>query len=423
MTTTSPHRQALGADDALATCPIMPNYGPPPVSFARGDGTLLFDIAGKRYLDFLGGLAVIGIGHAHPAVTEAVARQAGAVTHVCNYFATPPMGQLAVALDELKGGGGQLFFGNSGAEANEAAIKLARKWGGGGAHGRFKIVSTFGGFHGRTLGSLAATGQPQKHEPFMPLPEGFSYAEWGSVDDVARLIDEHTAAVMVEPLQGEAGVQVPPDGYLTGLRNLCDEHGLLLILDEVQAGMARTGNWWGFEHDLGSPLASDAVRPDIVTMAKALANGMPIGACWARVDIAAAFQPGDHGSTFGGNPVSCAAALAVIETMKEIDAPTLARQQGERLQAGLADIAGIESVRGRGLLLAAEVSASALAGRETRDIYLSCLDAGLVVNAVSPTALRFAPPLTVSDDEIDEALSILDSVLNNTESHASSRAS
>ncbi len=401
------HRDAVEADPGLDACPLMPNYGPPPVSFVRGDGTELFDTAGKRYLDFLGGLAVIGIGHSHPAVSAAVTEQINSVAHVCNYFATPPMGRLAVELNGLLGGGGQLFFANSGTEANEAAIKLARKWGGGSDRGRYKVVSTFGGFHGRTMGSLAATGQPEKHEPFMPLPEGFSYAAWGDVADVARQIDEHTAAVMVEPLQGEAGVQVPADGYVRELRELCDDRGVLLILDEVQAGMCRTGTWWGFEYDLGPATAADAVRPDIVTSAKALANGLPIGACWAKTEIAAAFAPGDHGSTFGGNPVSCAAALAVIQTMKEIDAPSLATERGAQLMAGLSAMPGIESVRGRGLLVASEVSEAALAGRVAKDLYLAGLDAGLVINPVSPTALRFAPPLTVSAAEIDEALAIL----------------
>jgi acetylornithine/N-succinyldiaminopimelate aminotransferase len=376
----------------------MPTYAPPTVTFVRGLGTELWDDQGRRYLDFLCGLAVTSLGHAHPAVAEAICAQASTLLHVSNLFGTEPGPLVASTLDRLLGGGGQVFLCNSGAEANECAIKLARRWGGRGRHG---VVSAYGSFHGRTLATLTATGQPTKHEPFQPLPEGFRYAAWNDLDDVARQIDPTVvAAVLLEPLQGEGGVQPASPTFLRGVRALCDDLGVLLIIDEIQTGLGRTGKWWGFEHA--------GIRPDIVTSAKALGNGVPIGACWAREEIAAAFQPGDHGSTFGGQPLASSAALATLRVMEEEDVPGRAAAAGARLAAALDALPGVASVRGLGLLLAAELQPAVLEANEgAKGVQGRLLDAGLVVNAVTTTALRFAPPLLVSDDEIDEAVAII----------------
>jgi predicted acetylornithine/succinylornithine family transaminase len=373
----------------------MPTYAAPPVTFVRGEGTHLHDDAGKDYLDFLSGLAVTSLGHAHPKVAAAIAEQAATLSHVSNLFGNELAPQVAATLDGLVGGGGQVFFGNSGAEANECAIKLARLAGGRGKH---VVISAFGSFHGRTLATLHATGQPAKHEKFQPLPEGFVHAAAFDLADIERMIDASTAAVLIEVVQGEGGVHPAPDGFVRDLRALCDERGVLLIVDEVQTGLGRTGEWFGFQH-------SD-IRPDIVTVAKALGNGMPIGACWARAELASLFEPGDHGSTYGGQPLACAAARATLDELIAIDAPAAALRAGARLTEGLAALAGISAVRGLGLLLGAE-----LTDGNAKAVNKALLDAGLVVNAVTDTALRFAPPLNVSDDEIDAAVAIVKEVL------------
>jgi predicted acetylornithine/succinylornithine family transaminase len=379
---------------------LMPTYAPADVTFVRGAGTELWDAGGKRYLDFLAGLAVTGLGHANPVVADAVAAQARALVHVSNLFRTEPGEEVAATLDLLIGdgvpAGGKVFFANSGAEANECAIKLARKVGG---RGRHVVVSAFGSFHGRTLATLHATGQPAKHEPFQPLPEGFRHVVFGDLADLERVLDPSVGAVLLEAVQGEGGVNAAPVEYLRDLRALCDERGILLMFDEVQTGLGRTGRWFGFQHA--------GVRPDVVTMAKALGNGVPIGACWARADVAAAFEPGDHATTYGGQPLAAAAARAVLSEMQRLDAPTLAAKAGERLAGALLDVPGIASVRGLGLLLAAELEP----GIDAKAVAGAALDAGLVVNAVTPTALRLAPPLTVSDAEIDEAVATLTEVL------------
>ena len=383
----------------LAESPFMPVFPEPQRMFVRGRGTELFDIDGRRYLDFLSGIAVTSLGHANPAVTAAIAAQAGELLHVSNYFANPRATAAAVAVDELvadaTGHRGLVFFANSGAEAIECAIKLARKHGG---RGRHTVVSAFGSFHGRTLAALAATGQPSKHEPFQPMPEGFRHVAWGDVDAVTAAVDGSVAAVLVEPILGEGGVHPAPAGYLAAIRRVCDESGALMIVDEIQTGMARTGRWFGFEHD--------GVAPDVVTLAKALGNGMPVGACWARSDVAAVFEPGDHGSTYSATAIATAAVTAVITEMRRLDAPVLAAGQGRRLATRLSSVPGVASVRGRGLLLATELD-----GRRAADVVRVLLDHGLVVNAVTPTALRLAPPITVTDAEIDEAVTILGQVL------------
>ncbi|HEU5301437.1 MAG TPA: acetylornithine transaminase [Acidimicrobiia bacterium] len=379
---------------------VMQTYGRIPVAFVRGEGTILWDSAGRRYLDFLSGLAVTSIGHAHPAVATAIADQATTLLHVSNLYYNAIQPRLAARLDALLGGGGQTFFANSGAEANECAIKLARRHGqtrGGPA--RHEIVSAYGSFHGRTLASLAATGQPQKHEAFQPLPPGFRYVLYDDIDALAAALDERTCAVMLEAVQGEGGVQPASPGYLEAVRALCDEREALLIIDEVQTGLGRTGRWFGFQHA--------GIAPDIVTMAKALGNGVPIGACWARADVATAFRAGDHASTFGGQPLAARAALAVLDVMEAADIPARAASAGARLGSGLAALPGVVAVRGHGLLLAAELAPGIAAGAVAQ----SCLDAGLVLNAVTPSALRLAPSLLVTDTEIDDALGLLDAVL------------
>jgi predicted acetylornithine/succinylornithine family transaminase len=381
---------------AGAHCPFMPVFGAPQVMFVRGEGTQLWDASGKRYLDFLSGISVTSLGHAHPVVADAIAEQAHTLLHVSNFFANPVATRAAVLVDELLGGGGQVFFCNSGAEANEAGIKLARKFGG---RGRHKVVSMLGSFHGRTLAALAATGQPAKHEPFQPMPEGFVHVPFGDLAALSAAVDGSVAAVLVECVQGEGGVIPASNEWLQAVRALCTERGALLMIDEVQTGFARTGDWFAFQHA--------GVQPDVVMLAKAMGNGMPVGALWARRDIASVFKPGDHGSTYSGTALATAAVCAVIEVMREIDAPRLAREKGEYLTTQLRTMPKVHDVRGRGLLLGVELGS----GADAKAVQVELLARGLVTNAVTATALRLAPPITVTVDEIDEALSLLREVL------------
>jgi len=379
--------QALDAEN------VMQTYGRLPVAFVRGEGTKLWDSDGNEYLDFLTGLAVTSLGHAHPEVADAIAVQARTLLHVSNLYYNDVQPQVAARLNALLGGDGRVFFCNSGAEANECAIKLARRHGQrNGGPDRFHVISAYGSFHGRTLTTLAATGQPQKQETFQPLPEGFRQVAFDDLDALAAVMDDRVAAVLLEPVQGEGGVNPASTEYLHGVRELCDEREALLIIDEVQTGLGRTGRWFGFEHA--------GVRPDVVTMAKALGNGVPIGACWAQKDVAAAFAPGDHATTFGGQPLAARAALTVLEIMEREGVPARAARAGTRLVESLAKLDGVAEVRGAGLLIAAEL----VSGLDAKAVAQRCLDHGLVVNAVTPTALRFAPPLLVSDAEIDEAV-------------------
>jgi predicted acetylornithine/succinylornithine family transaminase len=379
---------------------VMQTYGRLPVAFVRGAGTKLWDTEGKEYLDFLSGLAVTSLGHAHPEVADAIADQARTLLHVSNLYYNDVQPRVAEKIDALMGGGGRVFFCNSGAEANECAIKLARRHGQrNGGPERFHVISAYGSFHGRTLTTLAATGQPQKQETFQPLPVGFRQVAFDDIDALKRAVDDRVAAVMLEPVQGEGGVHPAPAEYLHAVRELCDEREALFVLDEVQTGLGRTGEWFGFQHS--------GVQPDVVTVAKALGNGVPIGACWARADVAAAFAPGDHATTFGGQPLAARAALATLEVMEREDAPGRARIAGARLSEGLAKTPGIVDVRGPGLLIAAELDGD----HNAKDVADACLAAGLVVNAVTPTALRFAPPLLVTDAEIDAAVAIVAEVL------------
>jgi len=401
MTTTSAHPAPPSPGSFL-----MNTYPPPPVTFVRGQGTALWDEADRRYLDFVCGVAVTSLGHAHPAVADALAHQARTLLHVSNLYGTTVGAEVAATLDRLVGGpAGKVFFCNSGAEANECAIKLARKWAGSGGlgpgrRGAYAVVSAYGSFHGRTLATLHATGQPQKHEAFQPLPEGFRHVAWCDVDALDAAVDPSVvAAVLLETVKGEGGVHVATPEYLRAARRICDERGVLLVLDEVQTGLGRTGRWFGFDHY--------GVRPDVVTMAKALGNGVPIGACWARAEVADAFVPGDHGTTLGGQPLAASAARAVLAVMEEVDAPALAAAAGARLEAALASLPGVRHVRGLGLLLAAELRAPGTA----KEAAERALHAGLLVNPVTPSALRLAPPLLVTDEEIDEAVAILGEVL------------
>jgi acetylornithine/N-succinyldiaminopimelate aminotransferase len=381
------------------TSPLMPTYPPPPLTFVRGEGSYLFDSNGRRYLDCLSGLAVTSLGHAHPAVAQALHDQASTLLHVSNLFGTAPGPEVARTLDLLVGDGeparGQVFFCNSGAEANECALKLARRVGG---RGRHVVVSAYGSFHGRTLATLHATGQPAKHEPFQPLPEGFRHIAWDDLDALAAALDPGVAGVLLEPVQGEGGVNPASTAYFRGVRRLCDERGVLFMVDEVQTGLGRTGRWFGFQHF--------GVRPDVVTMAKALGNGVPIGACWARADVASVFEPGDHATTFGGQPLAAAAARAVLAVMQAEDVPGRAARAGARFRERLDVLPAVAGVRGLGLLLGVE-----LRERDARDVNSALLDAGMVANAVTPTALRLAPSLLISNDEIDEATDMIEKVL------------
>lgn len=378
-----------------ATSPLMPTYAPPAVTFVRGEGSRLFDTDGRSYLDLLSGLAVTSLGHAHPEVAAAIAEQARTLLHVSNLFGNTVGPEVARHIDRLLGGGGQVFFSNSGAEANECAIKLARKWGG---RGRHVVVSAYGSFHGRTLATLHATGQPAKHEAFQPLPEGFRHVAWHDLGALASAIDPSVAAVLLEPVQGEGGVHPASEEYLRAVRTLCDERGVLLIVDEVQTGFGRTGRWFGHQRA--------GIDADIVTMAKALGNGMPIGACWAKREVAAVFEPGDHGSTYGGQPLATAAAAAVLRIMEREDAPGRAERAGDRFRSGLAALPAVTEVRGYGLILGVE-----LVDRDAKVVCRELLDAGVVVNAVTPTALRLLPSLLITDDEIDEAITTIAEVL------------
>ena len=392
----SAHSEAMHAPAGLDHCPFMPTYGAPAVRIVRGEGCKLWDEQGNEYLDFLAGIAVVGLGHANPEIADAIAEQARTLVHVSNLYGTVPGTDVAITLDRLLGGGGQIFFTNSGAEAIECAIKLARKWGG---HGRYGVVSAYGSFHGRTLGALHATGQPAKWEGFQPLPDGFRHVAWNDLAALEAAIDPSVAAVLLEPIQGEGGVHPATAEYFEGVRRLCDERGLLMIVDEIQTGLGRTGEWFGFQHF--------GVEPDVVTMAKALGNGMPIGACWAKREVAAVFQPGDHGTTYGGQPLAASAARATLEILERVNAPQLAERAGAEFRHLLETVEGVVQVRGLGLLLAAELAV----GLDAKAVAADLLRGGLIVNAVSPTALRFAPPLIVSETEIAQAVDLLSAVL------------
>ncbi len=378
---------------------LMSTYSPLPVAFVRGKGCRLWDADGNEYLDFVGGISVVATGHCHPQVAAAICKQAGQLMHTSNLYYIPPEAELAKRLTEISCAD-RCFFCNSGAEANEAAIKLARKWAGINRSGEcFEIITAHQSFHGRTLATVAATGQEKFQKNFQPIPAGFRYVPFNDVGALEAAITDRTCAVMLEPIQAEGGVNVPNDDYLPRVRELCSERGILLILDEVQTGMGRTGRWFGYEH-------AD-ITPDIITLAKALGSGFPIGACLANEDVANAFEPGDHASTFGGNHLACAAALATIQVIADEGLVANATQMGSLLEELLTDelseISGFDHIRGRGLLLAVqfapEVSAKAVQNQ--------CLEAGLVVNAMGDDRVRLAPPLMVSEADCRQAVEIL----------------
>ncbi|NUS12871.1 MAG: acetylornithine transaminase [Streptomyces sp.] len=373
----------------------MDNYGTPRLPLAGGEGARLWDADGKVYLDFLGGIAVNSLGTAHPAVVEAVTRQIGSLGHVSNLFIAEPPVALAERLLQLFGRPGRVYFSNSGAEANEAAFKLGR------LTGRPKMVATDGAFHGRTMGSLALTGQPKKKAAFGPLPGDVVHVPFGDVEAMRAAVDTDTALVILEPIQGENGVVVPPAGYLQAVREITAATGTLLVLDEVQTGVGRTGHW--FE------CLAQGVQPDVVTLAKGLGGGLPIGATVAFGPAAELFTPGAHGSTFGGNPVSCAAGLAVLDTIAADGLLDHVKRQGEKLRSGIEALGHplVDHVRGSGLLIGIVLTEPLSA-----QIQQAAQDAGFLVNAAVPGTVRLAPPLVVGDAETDALLQALPGILD-----------
>jgi acetylornithine aminotransferase len=375
----------------------MPNYGTPPLALASGSGCRVTDVDGVEYLDLLSGIAVNALGHCHPDWVAAISAQAARLGHVSNLYATEVTVSLAERLLDLaQCGSGRVFFANSGAEALEAAFKISRR------SGRRRIVAAVDGFHGRTMGALALTGQPAKRDPFAPLPPDVVHVPFGDSDALQAAVDDTVAAVVLEPIQGEAGVVPAPAGYLAAARAACDQHGALLVLDEVQTGIGRTGTWFAFQQ------ADAAVRPDVITLAKGLAGGLPMGACLAFGEAAESLGPGMHGSTFGGNPVAAAAATAVLDVIARDDLLANARERGEQLRTGVLALGHplVESVRGRGLLLGIVLSQPAAKAVEE---YLR--QAGVLVNAAQPNVIRLAPPLILSATEAEQFLGVLPNAL------------
>ncbi|MEU1851662.1 acetylornithine transaminase [Streptomyces sp. NPDC019990] len=375
---------------------LMNNYGTPRLPLVRGEGTKLWDADGNQYLDFVGGIAVNALGHAHPAVVEAVSRQIASLGHVSNLFVAEPPVALAERLLQLFGRDGKVYFCNSGAEANEGAFKIGR------LTGRTHMVATQGGFHGRTMGALALTGQPGKQEPFLPLPGDVTHVPYGDAQALAAAVTQETALVVIEPVQGENGVVVPPAGYLKAARAITAATGALLVLDEVQTGVGRTGHWFEYQ-------AHEGVLPDVVTLAKGLGGGLPLGATVAFGRAAELLKPGHHGTTFGGNPVACAAGLAVLDTIENEGLLENVKRQSEKLREGIEGLGHqlIDFVRGTGLLLGI-VLTEPLAPQ----VQQAAQDAGLLVNAPAPDVVRLMPPLNIADAEVDAFLRALPGVLD-----------
>jgi predicted acetylornithine/succinylornithine family transaminase len=362
-----------------------------PVTFVRGQGCLLYDDANREYLDMVAGIAVNLLGHSHPDVVATVAQQAARLIHTSNLYYTEPQVELARSLVDLSFPA-RVFFCNSGAEANEAAIKLARKWGTRNRDGAFEIITSIGSFHGRTLAAVTAGGQHKYSDPFKPLPEGFVHVPYNDLDAIESATSARTVAVMLEPVMGEIGVIPAAPGYLERVREWCDRHNLLLILDEVQTGLGRTGRWFAHQHA--------GITPDVMTLAKGLGGGLPIGACLAnpRADV---FEPGDHGSTFGGNPLACAAAATVLRVIERDGLVGHAAEMGEMLHSSLQDL-GAKQVRGVGLMQAFEFEHT-----RAKPFQQACLEAGLIVNAVDDYSVRLVPPLIISGQQIDRAHAIM----------------
>ena len=373
---------------------IQNNYGTPSIALIKGKGIVVTDADGKIYLDFLGGIATSILGHAHPAIVKAVTKQVSTLGHVSNFYAHPNAITLAEKLVAMTGEkNAKVFFCQSGAEANEAALKLSRRT------GKFRVVAAQGAFHGRTMGALSLTGQPSKREPFLPLVKGVKHVPYGDIEAMRKSVTKKTAMVIIEPIMGEAGVIVPPPDYLQQLRDLCDDKGALLVIDAVQTGMGRTGDWFGYEYS--------GITPDVITLAKGLGGGLPLGAMIALGKAAELFQPGDHGSTFGGNPVTTAAGLAAIDVIESKKLLNKVKQQGVHLIQELALIPGVKEVRGSGLLLGIELETL-----KASDIATAMRDAGVLVNAATATTVRIAPALIVTDAQINKFISIFRKVIS-----------
>jgi acetylornithine/N-succinyldiaminopimelate aminotransferase len=373
---------------------MMNNYGGPAIGLVEGSGAVLTDENGKQYVDMLGGIAVNALGHAHPAVVQAVTQQISTLGHVSNYYVAEPTVALAELLLALAGRPGKVIFTNSGAEANEAAFKLSR------LTGRTHVVSTEGGFHGRTMGALALTGQPKKQDPFRPLPGDVTFVAYGDSAALKAAVTPETAMVILEPIQGENGIIVPPPGYLAAAREICTATGALLVLDEIQTGIGRTGNW--FHHQ------SEGVDPDIVTLAKGLGGGLPLGAALAFGKAADLFTPGSHGSTFAGNPISCAAGLAVIRTIAGEGLLDHVKRIGELIRRGIEGFQHplVSGVRGAGLLLGVQLTEAVSA-----DLAAKLRDAGFLVNPIQPDVIRLAPPLILSSEQAEAFLTAFQEAL------------
>ncbi|MEV6650521.1 acetylornithine transaminase [Streptomyces sp. NPDC051219] len=375
------------------------NYGTPKLSLVRGEGAKVWDADGTEYTDFVGGIAVNALGHAHPAVVQAVSAQIASLGHISNLYVAEPPVALAERLIHLSGRPGRVFFCNSGAEAVEAAFKIGR------LTGRSHMVSTQGGFHGRTMGALALTGQSQKQQPFLPLPGEVTHVAYGDVQALRAAVTEDTALLIIEPIQGENGVVVPPKGYLQAAREITRATGTLLVLDEVQTGIGRTGHWFGYQ-------AHEGAEPDIVTLAKGLGGGLPIGATVVFGPAAEWLRPGQHGTTFGGNPVACAAGLAVLDTLAADGILDQVKRTGEKLRTGIESVGGrnghplVSHVRGAGLLLGIVLTESL-----APQVQQAAQDAGFLVNAPAPDVVRLMPPLIIGDDEVDAFLRVLPGVL------------
>ena len=373
---------------------VQNNYGTPSIALTKGKGIVVTDADGKDYLDFLGGIATSILGHAHPAIVKAVSKQVSTLGHVSNFYAHPNAIVLAEKLARMTGDKvAKVFFCQSGAEANEAAFKLSRRT------GKVRVVAAQGAFHGRTMGALSLTGQPAKREPFLPLIKGVKHVPYGDIGAMRKAVTKKTAMVIIEPIMGEAGVIVPPADYLQQLRTLCDEKGTLLVIDAVQTGMGRTGDWFGYEYS--------GITPDVITLAKGLGGGLPLGAMIALGKAAELFQPGDHGSTFGGNPVTTAAGLAAIDVIESKKLLAKVKKQGAYLVQELALIPGVKEVRGAGLLLGIELDSL-----KASDIATTMRNAGVLVNAANETTIRIAPALIVTDAQINKFISIFRKVIS-----------
>jgi len=372
---------------------VQNNYGTPAIALVKGKGIVVTDADGTHYLDFLGGIATSILGHAHPVIVKAVTKQVSTLSHVSNFYAHPQAIELAEKLIAMTGDkNAKVFFCQSGAEANEAALKLSRRT------GKVRIVAAHGAFHGRTMGALSLTGQPSKREPFLPLIKGVKHVPFGNIEAMRKAVTKKTAMVIIEPIMGEAGVIVPPADYLQQLRRLCDDKGALLVIDAVQTGMGRTGDWFGYEYS--------GITPDVITLAKGLGGGLPLGAMIALGKAAELFQPGDHGSTFGGNPVTTAAGLAAIKFIETEEILAKVEKQGAHLMQELAVIPGVAEVRGAGLLLGIELS-----NLNSEDIAYALRTEGVLVNAANPTTIRIAPALIVTDAQIKKFITIFKKVM------------